>query len=101
MEMPAAASRPIPVLIVTAPDCHFCAELKVMLGLFAIEYPIEVEEVPLDSPRGWELAGSSAILFPPGLFINGEFLGYGRPSYKRIHRRLVQLVLESTAVPAR
>ncbi len=81
---------PARVLLVTAPDCHFCADAKALLARLGQTYPLEVREVGLSSPGGGELAARHGILFPPGLLLDGGFVGFGRVSERKLRRLLEQ-----------
>jgi len=42
----------------------------------------------LPDPQGRELAEKNAILFPPGILIEGGAFGYGRPSEPKLRREI-------------
>lgn len=83
-------ASPARILLVAADDCHFCAQAKAILTQVGREYRLEVEEVSLTSPEGQELAARHGILFPPGLFLDGAFIGFGRVSERKLRRLLEQ-----------
>jgi hypothetical protein len=85
-----APAWPAPVLLVTTSDCHFCTEGKVALERLGRDYPLVVEEIALASPRGQELATRHGVLFPPGLFLDGACVGFGRVSERKLRRLLEQ-----------
>ncbi len=76
------------VLLLTAEDCHLCEQGKDVLERLGRDFPLEVEEIPLESTRGEELARQFGVLFPPGLFLDGSFLGFGRVSERKLRRLL-------------
>jgi hypothetical protein len=76
------------VILVTAEDCHLCHDGLEVLERLAREFRLEVVPIDLDSPRGQELARSNRIVFPPGLFLDGEFIGFGRVSERRVRKLL-------------
>ena len=78
------------VLVVSAPDCHFCSEAKAVLERLGRAYPLAVEEVSLSSPQGQEMAARHGILFPPGVFLEDSFVGFGRLSERKFRRLLDQ-----------
>jgi glutaredoxin len=84
------ALAPARVLLVTAPDCHFCADAKALLARLGQTYPLEVREVDLSSPEGQETATRHGIMFPPGLLLDGGFVGFGRVSERKLRRLLAQ-----------
>jgi hypothetical protein len=79
---------PAPITLVTAPDCHYCAEGKAALERLGRAYPLAVHEVALDSAEGQALAARHGILFPPGLLLDGTFVGFGRVSERKVCRLL-------------
>ncbi len=76
------------VLLLTQENCHFCEMAKALLDRLAPEYHFVIETLALDSPEGQALAEQNGILFPPGLFIDGEAVSYGRPSEGKLRREL-------------
>ena len=84
------AVAPARVLLVTAPDCHFCADAKALLARLGQTYPLEVREVDLSSPEGQETATRHGIMFPPALLLDGGFVGFGRVSERKLRRLLEQ-----------
>jgi hypothetical protein len=85
-----AAGEPADILLLTAPDCHFCEDGKQVLARLAGEFPLGVREVAWSSPEGQELAARHGALFPPGLLLDGRFIGFGRISERRLRRLLEQ-----------
>jgi glutaredoxin len=96
---PPGTVMPPRVLLVSAPDCHFCAQAKAVLDRLRREYPLEVQEVSLASPEGQDLAARHSILFPPGLFLDGTFVGFGRVSERKLRRLLEQRAHAATTHP--
>lgn len=80
-----------PVLILSAPACHFCDEAKSLFDRLAHEFALEIETKSISSEAGTALALTYGVLFPPGIFINGDLLQYGRPSERKIRARLAEL----------
>jgi glutaredoxin len=89
---------PAHVVLVTAPDCHFCAEAKATLGRLSHEFPIEVHEVAFTSPRGQALVAEHGIMFPPGLLLDESFVGFGRVSERKLWR-LLERRTKSVPIP--
>jgi|SRR5450759_2258631 glutaredoxin len=83
------------ILLLTAEDCHFCEQGKGTLDKLTREFPLDVEEVALESDRGRDLASKFGVPFPPGLFLDGTFIGFGR-----ISERKVRKLLQRTSVPS-
>ncbi len=76
------------VVVLTQAHCAFCEDAKQLLDRLAGEYGLEVREIDLSSPQGAELARTHAILFPPGILVDGEAVSSGRPSERRLRREL-------------
>ena len=76
------------VILLTSDDCGFCQDAKEILGRLQMEYAFGLTEIDMRSPGGVELARAGELLFPPGIVIDGEPFGYGRPSEKKLRRRL-------------
>ena len=81
---------PVSILLLTQEDCAFCDAAEQMLERLSTEFPLSVSTLSLDSVRGQELARENAILFAPGLFIDGEAFSYGRPSERKQRRAIEQ-----------
>jgi len=96
-----APTRVLLVTLVTAPDCHFCGDAKALLARLGQTYPLEVREVDISSPDGGELAAGHGIPFPPGLILDGGFVGFGRVSERKLRRVLEQRAHTAAARAAR
>ncbi|HEY9878758.1 MAG TPA: glutaredoxin domain-containing protein [Leptolyngbyaceae cyanobacterium] len=86
------------ILLLTQDNCHFCDMAKEILDRLAVEYGFTLFTLDLNSARGQALALEGGVLFPPGIFINGEPFGYGRPSEKRLRRELEQRIPRTSRV---
>jgi glutaredoxin len=76
------------VLLLIQEHCGFCTQAKEMLDRLAIEYGFSVSTLDLGSPEGQALAVRGGVLFPPGIFLDGEPFSYGRPSERKLRREL-------------
>ncbi len=76
------------VTLLTQENCAFCEEAKEVLNRLSAEYPISVNTLDLATPEGQRLAWQGSVMFPPGIFLDGEPFSYGRPSEKRLRREL-------------
>lgn len=79
------------ITLLTQPACAYCEHAKQVLSRVALEHPLRVEEIPLDSPEGRVLATRHGVVFAPGILVDGEIFGFGRLSEKKLRRRLVAL----------
>lgn len=78
----------VEVTLLTQDACGFCDDAKQVLDRLAGEFPLAVTEVDLRSAEGERLAVEGGIMFPPGIFVDGEPFGYGRPSERKLRREL-------------
>ena len=91
------------ILLLSQEQCGFCTQAKEMLDRLAVEYGLAVSTLDLSSPEGQTLAVRSGLLFPPGIFLDGEPFSYGRPSERKlrseIERRLRSVEGNAHAIP--
>jgi glutaredoxin len=78
----------VEITLLTRERCDFCELAKQILQRLSTEFSFSISVVDLDSPAGQDLAERGDILFPPGIFLDGEPFSYGRPSDRRLHREL-------------
>lgn len=76
------------VLLLTQAQCAFCEQAQALLERLSAEYPLAVRTLDLGSPEWQALAERNGILFPPGIFLDGEAFAYGRPSERALRREL-------------
>lgn len=86
--------KTVEVLLLTQEHCAYCDQAKELLDRLAAEYPITISILDLGSPEGQALAEGNGVLFPPGLFLDGEAFSYGRPSERKLRRKLERRVRE-------
>ncbi len=82
------ARQPLPVTLLTQDSCVFCDQAKELLARLATEYPLALSLLDIGSPEGRALAARGAILFPPGIFLDGTPFSYGRLSERKLRRAL-------------
>ena len=78
------------VLLLTRDACAFCDRAKEVLDRLSSGYAISVRIVDMDSPEGESLAERGGVMFPPGIFLDGEPFSFGRPSERKLRRALEQ-----------
>lgn len=76
------------ILLLTQENCGSCDAAKAILDRLSMKYPIALSTISLDSLEGRKLAENNGILFPPGIFIDGEAFSYGRPSEPKLRREI-------------
>lgn len=86
----ATSTPPIRVTLLTQAQCAFCDDAKAILARLGAEYPLSVETIDLETDEGAALAMRGGVLFPPGMFLDGESFSYGRLSERKLRRELEQ-----------
>lgn len=87
------------ILVLTQDGCAYCHDAQDVAERLAREFGLRVASLDLDTSEGRAMAGRGGILFPPGIFLDGEALSYGRPSERRL-RRIVEGRLASGSARA-
>ncbi len=88
------------VLLLTQQDCAFCTQAKEILTRLSAEYGFSLSALDVSSPEGEALAIRSGILFPPGIFLDGEPFSYGRPSERRLRREIERRLRSVSPFPS-
>lgn len=76
------------VTLLAQQECAFCDQAKEILGRLQREFDLDVSVLDMASAEGAALAERGGIMFPPGIFLNGEAFSYGRPSERKLRREL-------------
>jgi thiol-disulfide isomerase/thioredoxin len=76
------------VVLLTQSHCGLCEHAKQVLDRLAADYPLQITVQEVASPEGRALAADGGILFPPGVFLDGEPFSYGRLSERKLRREL-------------
>ena len=76
------------VLLLTQDHCSLCEHAKQVLDRLAADYPLRIATLGLASAEGRALGADGGILFPPGVFLDGEPFSYGRLSERKLRREL-------------
>ncbi len=76
------------VTLLSQDHCESCVDAKQLLERLAAEYPLEIVEIDLGSPEGQRLAAAKRVMFAPGVLLDDQLYGYGRPSERRLRREL-------------
>ncbi len=82
------ADRPLQILLLTREDCAFCHDAEAIVERLAREFHLSAERMDLDTVDGLAMAERGGIVFPPGIFVDGEPVCYGRPSERKLRRFL-------------
>jgi len=84
-------TKPVDVVLVTAPGCHFCDEAGRLLDEMAVMTPLAVRTVALSSEEGRVLLVRHRVPFPPILLVENALFGYGRISRRKLEDHLAGL----------
>ncbi|MHB1624797.1 MAG: glutaredoxin family protein [Candidatus Dormibacteria bacterium] len=87
-----SAVAPVRLLLVVAPDCGFCGHAKTVLSRVVADFPCALEELDLTTSDGRALADTVRLPFPPGMWVDGHFFGYGRISERKLRTHLAGLL---------
>lgn len=79
------------ITLLTQPLCAFCDQAKEILSRLTTDYPLNVHEIRLDTEEGRKLAIQHAVMFAPGVLIDGQLFSYGRLSEKKLRLQLTTL----------
>lgn len=80
----------VAVALLTQDQCKFCDDAKAILDELAVEFPLDVTLVDLGTVEGRSLAASGGVMFPPGVFVNGDAICYGRVSKRKLRKELAR-----------
>ena len=80
----------IAITLLTQPSCIFCDQAKVILSRLAADFPLNVHEIGLDTEEGRKLAIQHAMMFAPGVLLDGKLFSYGRLSEKKLRLQLAK-----------
>lgn len=76
------------VTLITQADCTFCEQAKEVLDRVSEDFDLHIETVDLHDEQGQRLADASALLFPPGVLLDGTLFSHGRLSERKLRRHL-------------
>lgn len=77
------------VTLLTTTDCHLCRHARQVLNRVAVDHPIDIDEVPVETERGKRLAAEASLVFPPGVLLNGQPFSHGRLSERKLRKTLL------------
>ena len=76
------------ITFLTQESCGLCDQAKHVLARVAAEADLDIAEVSLDTQEGRQLALEHAVLFAPGVLIDGKKFSHGRLSERKLRRKL-------------
>ena len=80
----------IDITLLTQASCAFCDQTKEILSRLTTDYTLNVHEIRLDTDEGRKLAIQHAVMFAPGILIDGQFFSYGRLSERKLRLQLAR-----------
>lgn len=78
------------ITLLTQPSCAFCDQAKEILSRVVADFPLNIQEVGLNTEEGRKLAIQHAVMFAPGILIDGQLFSYGRLSEKKLRLQLAK-----------
>lgn len=78
----------ITLTLLTKSDCAWCNDGRKILKELSLEFPLQIEEVSLDSEHGRRLAAEHHLMFAPGLIADEHLIAHGRMSKRALRRDL-------------
>ena len=86
------ASEPAATTVtpLTRVDCTLCEQAKAVLARVVTDHPLVVDELDPAFSEGAPVAREAAMLFPPGVLLDGEPFVYGRLSERKLRRELAR-----------
>lgn len=91
----------VPITLLTQPACGLCDVAKSILSRLGEHYPLSVTEISLDTEAGRRLAAQAAVVFAPGVLVDGQLFSFGRLSESKLRRLLDRRTTSSSAAPQR
>ena len=85
-----APSLPALVTVVESEACHFCADAHRVLAHVAVDYPLEVNTVDVQSETGRVLMARHRATMSPLVLIDGVFFSNGRLPRRKLSKYLAQ-----------
>lgn len=80
----------------TQESCAFCEQAKEVLERLVGEYELAIEAVDMATAEGQVLAERGGVMFPPGVFVDGDAFSYGRLSERKLRREFERRVAAAT-----
>ncbi|PFG44872.1 hypothetical protein ATJ97_0294 [Georgenia soli] len=76
----------IPVVVVTAPACHFCEDAERVLAQRVDTLGLEVRIVELESEEGIQLVAEHRPALSPLVLVDGAFFSSGRLPRRKLEK---------------
>lgn len=88
MDAATTSTAPVTLTLVHSAGCHFCADARVVLDEFAGSYPLMIESVAAEEPRGRALVAEHRPSIFPLVLVDGRFFSAGRLPAAKLHKLL-------------
>jgi hypothetical protein len=76
------------VTLVHSPACHFCDDARAALDELAGRFPLQIELIGAEEPRGRALVARHRAPMYPLVLLNRQFFSSGRLPRKKLRRLL-------------
>ncbi len=76
------------ITLLTQPSCSYCDHAIEILTRLASQYPLRINEISMHTEEGEKLAIKHAVMFAPGILLDGKLFSYGRLSEKKLKAHL-------------
>jgi hypothetical protein len=76
------------ITVVHAQACHFCEDASKILEELALEFPLHIERIGADEPRGRELVAEHRVPMYPLVLVGGAFFSFGRLPRRKLRKLL-------------
>ena len=86
-QAPSTSATRVDVLVVETEACHLCDDAKRVLAERADDLGLHVRSLSAQSPEGQHLVAEHRAPMMPLVFVDGELLGWGRLSRRKLERR--------------
>lgn len=76
----------VPVVVVSAPACHFCEDAERALAERVDRLGLDVRVVPIDSDEGARLVAEHRPALSPLVLVEGKFFSSGRLPRRKLEK---------------
>jgi glutaredoxin len=82
----------IALILLTQSACPSCIAGKRVLAELSAEFPLQIDEVDVNSDTGRAIAREQRLAFTPGLVANGRLIAHGRLSTRALRRKFTTML---------
>ena len=81
----------IALTLLTQSDCPSCIAGRRVLAELSAEFPLQIDEVDVNSDTGRAIALEQRLAFTPGLVADGRLIAHGRLSTRALRRKFTTM----------